>query len=151
VLAWAVARLPAETRISINTVILSGSVLRAGFPWRDLIGKRIKRVINDCGTKDGVLLLSQFGSLFTGMAGRTGFGGATSNAFRNRYSVFGHSGYFKDTAFSPDGRRVVTASADKTARLWDAETGTTIAVLKGHGDVVRMATFSPDGQRVATA
>jgi hypothetical protein len=59
VLAWAVARLPAETKISINTVILSGSVLRAGFPWRDLIGSRIKRVINDCGTKDGVLLLSQ--------------------------------------------------------------------------------------------
>jgi hypothetical protein len=35
------------------------------------------------------------------MAGRTGFGGATSNAFRNRYSVFGHSGYFQDTTGRP--------------------------------------------------
>ena len=30
-------------------------------------------------------------------------------------------------AFSPDGKRIVTASDDKTARLWDAETGKPIA------------------------
>ena len=37
-------------------------------------------------------------------------------------------------AFSPDGKRVVTASDDKTARLWDAESGKEIAVLNGHTD-----------------
>jgi hypothetical protein len=96
VIAWSIAGLPPKSKIFIHTVILSGSVLRADFPWRDLIGTRVKRVINDCGTKDAVLLLNQFFVLFTGMAGRTGFGGATSNAFRNRYSNFGHSGYFLD-------------------------------------------------------
>ena len=35
-------------------------------------------------------------------------------------------------AFSPDGKRVVTASDDQTARLWDAETGKEIAVLQAH-------------------
>ena len=36
-------------------------------------------------------------------------------------------------AFSPDGKRIVTASRDKTARLWDAETGKPIGEpLKGH-------------------
>ena len=35
-------------------------------------------------------------------------------------------------AFSGDGKRVVTASEDKTARIWDAESGKEIAVLKGH-------------------
>ena len=35
-------------------------------------------------------------------------------------------------AFSGDGKRVVTASDDKTARIWDAESGKEIAVLKGH-------------------
>ena len=40
-------------------------------------------------------------------------------------------------AFSPDGKRIVTASADKTARLWDAETGKPIGEpLKGHEDCV---------------
>ena len=38
-------------------------------------------------------------------------------------------------AFSPDGKRIVTASEDKTARLWDAETGQQIgAPLVGHED-----------------
>ena len=36
-------------------------------------------------------------------------------------------------AFSPDGKRIVTASSDKTARVWDAETGKPIGEpLKGH-------------------
>jgi WD40 repeat protein len=46
---------------------------------------------------------------------------------------------------------VATASFDRTARLWDAETGTEIAVLIGHEGSVWSAAFSPDGRRVATA
>ena len=55
-------------------------------------------------------------------------------------------------AFSPDGKRIVTASEDKTARLWDAETGKPIGEpLKGHTDSVMSAAFSPDGKRIVTA
>jgi WD40 repeat protein len=53
-------------------------------------------------------------------------------------------------AFSPDGQRVLTASADHTARVWDASTGTNLLVLNGHGDQVRGVAFSPDGRRLLT-
>jgi hypothetical protein len=62
----------------------------------------------------------------------------------------GHEGALLVTAFSPDGKRVVTGSDDNTARLWDAESGAEIAVLNAHTDWVRAASFSPDGKRVVT-
>ena len=50
------------------------------------------------------------------------------------------------------GQRFVTASRDKTARIWDAVTGREIAPpLKGHDGYVTVAAFSPDGKRVVTA
>ena len=54
-------------------------------------------------------------------------------------------------AFSPDGERVVTASNDKTARMWDAATGEPIGKPMQHDDWIYSAAFSPDGARVVTA
>jgi WD40 repeat protein len=54
-------------------------------------------------------------------------------------------------AFSPDGSRVVTTSNSRNiARIWDADTGKELVVLRGHLDVVWSAAFSPDGTRVVT-
>jgi WD40 repeat protein len=64
----------------------------------------------------------------------------------------GHEDSASSATFSPDGTRIVTASWDKTARVWDAATGKPIGEpLAGHGDVVRSAAFSPDGKRIVTA
>ena len=53
--------------------------------------------------------------------------------------------------FSPDGRRIVTASLDRTARVWNTASGQLLATLQGHTDAVGSAEFSPDGQRIVTA
>jgi eukaryotic-like serine/threonine-protein kinase len=53
--------------------------------------------------------------------------------------------------FSPDGLRVVTASEDHTARVWDAQTGKSLTEPLRHERSVHSAQFSPDGLRVLTA
>jgi WD40 repeat protein len=63
----------------------------------------------------------------------------------------GHQPNVRSAAFSPDGTRIVTASADKTARIWDTATGKEIAVLRGHAEVVSSAVFSSDGALIVTA
>ena len=49
------------------------------------------------------------------------------------------------------GARIVTASADQTARVWDARSGQELLSLRGHTDSVLSAAYSPDGARIVTA
>jgi WD40 repeat protein len=53
-------------------------------------------------------------------------------------------------AFSPDGKLLASAGADKVVRLWDAATGKPTAALKGHKDDVYSVAFSPDGKTLAS-
>ncbi|MEK6284529.1 MAG: WD40 repeat domain-containing protein, partial [Acidobacteriota bacterium] len=52
--------------------------------------------------------------------------------------------------FSPDGRRIVSASVDRTLKLWDVQTGTELASLSGHTEEVVACAFSPDGSRIVS-
>jgi WD40 repeat protein len=54
-------------------------------------------------------------------------------------------------SFSPDGQRIVTASANGTAQIWNLESNEPTSILKGHIGPCRTAAFSADGQRVVTA
>ncbi|MBI4664728.1 MAG: protein kinase, partial [Verrucomicrobia bacterium] len=62
-----------------------------------------------------------------------------------------HQGVIPHLEFSPDGRRLVTASGDRTARVWDAHTGEPLTPPLRHSAEVGYASFSPDGSRVVTA
>jgi WD40 repeat protein len=68
-----------------------------------------------------------------------------------RLVLRGHEGGVSSASFSPDGARIVTASTDETARIWDAATGREIEVLRGHKSSVESAAFSTDGTRIVTA
>jgi hypothetical protein len=61
-----------------------------------------------------------------------------------------HGGLIGSMHFSPDGRKLLTASEDGTARLWDPETGHPVSELLRHGGGVTSAEFSADGTRVVT-
>ncbi|HSC19533.1 MAG TPA: TIR domain-containing protein [Rhizomicrobium sp.] len=63
----------------------------------------------------------------------------------------GHTNQVIGADFSPDGKRIVTASRDKTARIWDTQTARQLMVLRGHTGAVLSAEFSPDGKQIATA
>jgi len=93
--AWALRSIKPESRPTIHTLILAGSVLKPTFPWGELMPKYVNRVVNECGIGDRVLIFSQLMVLLTGMAGRVGFNATMEGKqFRNRYFNLGHSGYF---------------------------------------------------------
>ncbi|MEK7324338.1 MAG: WD40 repeat domain-containing protein, partial [Chloroflexota bacterium] len=70
---------------------------------------------------------------------------------RLRLTLTGHTGAAWGIAFSPDGLRLATTSADGTAKVWDVATGRELLTLTGHTDTVWGIAFSSDGQRLATA
>ena len=54
-------------------------------------------------------------------------------------------------AVFPDGRRVVSASGDKTLKVWDVETGKCVATLEGHRwEVFGVAVVPDDGLRIVS-
>ncbi|KAG7265976.1 hypothetical protein CRUP_022681 [Coryphaenoides rupestris] len=53
----------------------------------------------------------------------------------------GHQGEISKICFSPQGGRVLTASSDKTARLWDVASGRCLQVLEGHTDEIFSCSF----------
>ena len=63
-------------------------------------------------------------------------------------AVLSHGGAVNGALYSPDGRRILSWSKDKTLRLWDAATGAAIGEPLRHEDIVWGALYSPDGRRI---
>ena len=69
---------------------------------------------------------------------------------REHSIIRGHEDVVSSVAVSPDGRRIVTDSDDKTARVWDAKTFAELATLKGHTGLVSSVALSSDGSHIVT-
>ena len=59
----------------------------------------------------------------------------------------GHTDLVNSVALTPDGRRALSGSKDKTLRLWDLDTGACLKTLEGHTDWVHSVALTPDGRR----
>jgi WD40 repeat protein len=63
----------------------------------------------------------------------------------------GHYEAVLSCAWSPDGSRIVSASRDKTLRIWDGFTGACLGTLVGHSGSVNSCAWSPDGRSIVSA
>ena len=62
-----------------------------------------------------------------------------------------HNGWVRSAVFSPDGRRVLTASDDMTARIWILADPQQPPLIFKHNSSVKRAAFRRDGERIVTA
>ena len=63
----------------------------------------------------------------------------------------GHNAAVKAVAISPDGKYIATGSRDKSAKVWDVESGRELRSYLGHQHTVNGVEFSPDGKLLATS
>jgi WD40 repeat protein len=66
-------------------------------------------------------------------------------------TLSGHNSRIYSADFSPNGKYVVTASGDNSAKVWETATGKQVTTLRGHPSHVFSARFSPDSRHVVTA
>jgi WD40 repeat protein len=65
-------------------------------------------------------------------------------------ALVGHTGPVTACDVSSDGRRIVSASRDRTLKIWDTASGAEIVSLVGHSEAVIACAFAPDGNHVAS-
>jgi hypothetical protein len=102
-------------------------------------------------TADELLALAVAGDLLaTGGADRTITLLGTADRSRVRQWTT-HADWVLDLAFSPDGKWLVSASRDQTARVFEIDSGALTASFREHNQPVTAVTFLEEGKRVASA
>jgi len=70
---------------------------------------------------------------------------------QERFALTGHKGNVRSLAISPDNRRILTGSWDKTVKCWEADSGREVSSYDWRIGRVNCVAFAPDGLRAAAA
>ncbi len=76
--------------------------------------------------------------------------GGAAESWREMKVLKGHADSVEKVLITPDGRRVISASADKTIRIWDLESGEQLFTLRGHQSIISIFAILPDGRRLVS-
>jgi WD40 repeat protein len=152
-------RMIAYTRPTVEVVDLASARSICSMPFRDgccsrgdqlayLDGDSIRLLsLSTCKTRtvfqNSGFVNGAIGSSIFAIGREDGVVESLDLATGARRALHGHDGSVYQVALSPDERRIASAGADTTIRVWDAETG---ALVRVH----RIA-FSPDGERIVSA
>ena len=146
--------------VTLMTVLTVASLAAGVFAWRESIESRqtaasveMSSAAHALQDGDGPAALGWAADAMTLDAGSSGARSLALSLLGTRRWPLARIGgpAVADATYSPDGTRIVTASSDHTARIWDAVTGVSLTPEMGHQSGVRVARFSPDGRLVVTA
>jgi WD40 repeat protein len=67
------------------------------------------------------------------------------------HTLRGHTGEVNAVAVTADGRMAVSASNDRTLKVWDLDSGAELHTLRGHAGGLRSVALTADGRRAVSA
>ncbi|GAB5576058.1 dynein assembly factor with WDR repeat domains 1 isoform X1 [Prionailurus iriomotensis] len=157
--------------LSFNTSgdrIITGSFDHTAAVWEAETGRKVYTLVGHCAEISSASFNWDCSLILTGSMDKTCMLWDTANG---KYvatltghddeildSCFDYTGKLIATAsadgtisFNPQGNRLLTGSTDKTARIWDAQTGQCLQVLEGHTDEIFSCAFNYKGNIIITA
>src|SRR5262249_10422693 len=117
--------------------------------WDVVTGQETSAWRNISGSRGNILSFSPDGQHLAVVSGREVHIRAVADG-RLEHTLQGHFMPIEGLAYTPDGRRLATASWDNTAKLWDTDSGREILTFRGHTAAVRGIACRPDGRFLAT-
>lgn len=121
----------------------------------DLAQSRVVREFDDMAGSVNGLAFSPDGKMLSLIGGKPFSRGEIrlydAENFMLKRQLVAHQEVILAQAFSPDSKRLATASFDKTVEIWDVDNGKRLSHIGDHSDVVNCVAFDPEGRRLASA